>query len=723
MVCFFSFLSVGNAQILKVQLSSENNCNGELQIGLYIKASQYSPLDFKIGSSSLFLNYDPSVITYSSYEAEKFHGVGSADAGSWIDQRETADDECGLFNLVLQLENNEGPNLFLTKQNVVHVGTVYFDILMESTDPMIFLNQRFTRFNRGETNDGTQEIFVEDFPKVMDYLCFDNCGAAPIINNLVSSSATCLNNNGSISLSFPNNANHSNIEFSIDAGFTYPYNTPDNAGSFTIEDLSSGEYDLWARWEDDACPTDISNALVLNSNGPTSTFVSQMSCGNEDNGIITFSFPDHPTRTGVEFSIDGGFSFPYYSDDNAGSYDATGIGSGGYNLWMRWGDDSCPTSLGFLSVASEDFPMLSMFDLDICGDQNNGIIEFTFDDHPQYSNIEISIDGGTNFPYTVNDLMGSYEVSGLANGSYDVWARWKYFQCKNFIGTIVIGNDDPPVVNITSVESCQGNTIGEISFSFADHPSRTHIEFSIDNGNSFTTVEDNSGSFSFTDLAPGYYNTWIRWGNNECPINIGAYAVPVDTGPDVFIYSKENSCLNQNNGSITFAINDEPGYSQVEISLDNGYSYPFQYPDNIGFATIGNLASDIYSIWVRRSNDLCEKQLSVSYVQEVDCTTCSDGILNGDEEYIDCGGSQCMPCDMCPYNSITVSETPIPDNLTLRTGDWIKSDGHVSQTGNVTFKALNYIELNPEFEVLPGGALYIDIETCTNNRLHDRESN
>jgi len=74
-----------------------------------------------------------------------------------------------------------------------------------------------------------------------------------------------------------------------------------------------------------------------------------------------------------------------------------------------------------------------------------------------------------------------------------------------------------------------------------------------------------------------------------------------------------------------------------------------------------------------------------------------------------------MPCDMCPYNSITVSETPIPDNLNLRTADWIKSDGHVSPTGNVTFKALNYIELTQEFEVLPGGALFIDIETCANN--------
>ena len=30
--------------------------------------------------------------------------------------------------------------------------------------------------------------------------------------------------------------------------------------------------------------------------------------------------------------------------------------------------------------------------------------------------------------------------------------------------------------------------------------------------------------------------------------------------------------------------------------------------------------------------------------EENDCSTCNDGIMNGNEESIDCGGSSCAPC-------------------------------------------------------------------------------
>lgn len=703
-----------SAQIVKVLLSGNNDCNGELEVGLYVRASQFSPLDFKIGSTSIFLNFDPTVVAFSNYAPVEFHEVGSF-YGSWIDQKATADNECGISNIVLQLQDNSGPNLFLTKQELVHIGTASFDILMEGADPQIILNQRFTTFNRAETNDGTKQITLENYPKVLEYNCLSDCTVPPVVSNIVMNPSDCINPTGSISLNFTNNVDRTDIEFSIDGGFTYPYSYKDDIGATTLNNLSSGNYDLWVRWGNDECPTNLSDVIITNSEGPVASYQSFLSCGENDNGKITFSFPDHPTRTTIQFSIDGGFTFPYSVQDNVGSIDATGLPSGIYNTWARWGDTTCPTSLGFVSIEAEDYPELGVFDMDICGTQTSGIIQFSFSDNPQYSNIQISIDGGQTYPHTVNDLIGSYVVDGLASGTYEIWSRWQYFNCSNYIGTVVILSDDPPVFTQTARGTCFADDLGEIQFDFQDHPSRSHIEFSIDGGSTYHTVEDGTGSYIFTDLARGNYQARVRWGNNECPINVGNINVPTLLGPDVYFYSKDNSCNESPTGSITIGLIDHPEYSSVLISLDGGATFPFSVADNIGLYTFNDLGVGVYDIQVMWSDETCQRQVAQAILQGVICDTCNDGILNGTEEYVDCGGGSCIPCDMCPYSEVTISEKPMPDDLSIRTGNWIKSDGSISATGDVTLKAISHIELMSGFEILSGGQLLIGIEGCMNN--------
>ncbi|MFZ6051113.1 HYR-like domain-containing protein, partial [Halocola ammonii] len=72
----------------------------------------------------------------------------------------------------------------------------------------------------------------------------------------------------------------------------------------------------------------------------------------EDGGSITFSFPDHPNRTHIEFSLDGGNSWPseYKVEDNSGSFSVTGLSIGAYDLYVRWGNDDCPIDLPDVTI-------------------------------------------------------------------------------------------------------------------------------------------------------------------------------------------------------------------------------------------------------------------------------------------------------------------------------------------------------------------------------------
>ena len=90
------------------------------------------------------------------------------------------------------------------------------------------------------------------------------------------------------------------------------------------------------------------------------------SCGQDD-GSITFTFPDNPERTGLEFSLDGGSTWSALQVDNVGSRTFPDLAAGTYDLAIRWGDGTCPTSLGTVELNTE------YASLTICNDGNCSI--------------------------------------------------------------------------------------------------------------------------------------------------------------------------------------------------------------------------------------------------------------------------------------------------------------------------------------------------------------
>ena len=77
---------------------------------------------------------------------------------------------------------------------------------------------------------------------------------------------------------------------------------------------------------------------------------------------------------------------------------------------------------------------------DEANDNNQGAMEFIFPDFPGESNIEISIDGGTSFPYSTPDNAETFSISGLSEGTYPVLVRHGAASPAVDMGDVVIGN-------------------------------------------------------------------------------------------------------------------------------------------------------------------------------------------------------------------------------------------------------------------------------------------
>ncbi len=76
---------------------------------------------------------------------------------------------------------------------------------------------------------------------------------------------------GSITFTFPDVAGRSSIEFSIDDGRSYPFNTADNSGSYTVRNVAPATYSLAVRWGDNSCSQSLGSVTIAPGGGATCT--------------------------------------------------------------------------------------------------------------------------------------------------------------------------------------------------------------------------------------------------------------------------------------------------------------------------------------------------------------------------------------------------------------------------------------------------------------------
>lgn len=612
--------------IIKLDLDGESNCNGQLDVEIYIKASNVSPDNnpIGIGSSSIFLNYNKDVVTYNTYTSAEFSAntSGQAAGANWIDQDLNANNTYGLMNIVLQKEPGGANDYMLDKNTWVLIGTITFDWVGAESDPGIRVHDKFTMFNV-PVNDGMQERVLEDYPSVTDW---DNCNTycltgnnAPTVSGITSTAASCASaagSDGSMVISFPDHPSRTGIEFSIDGGATFPYWSPDNAGSITITGLYGGLYEIFCRWGDDSCPFEVQDVAVgVNLAPSVSSIVHHNTCANSTNGTITLAFPDVTTRTNITFSIDGGLTYPYNSPDNVGTYVITGLAAGTYDIWTRWGAGDCPIDLPDKTINTDALVSATSARANSC--YNDGSITLTFPDHVSRTTIDFSIDGGTTYPHVIADNVGTYTINNLVPGTYDIWARWGDNDCPVSISSEVITQWDLPIATSAFEAPCANDPgTGEITFSFQDSPQRTGIEFSIDGGATFPhTSGDNAGTLTLTGIPSGTYDLWVRWGNTDCPtdmpdVTVGTEALPTGTA------SRVHSCYDD--GRITITFPDDPNQTDIDFSIDGGVTYPYTSADNAGTFVVNGLVPGTYDIWARWGDDDCPTFLETETIVQYD---------------------------------------------------------------------------------------------------------
>jgi len=93
--------------------------------------------------------------------------------------------------------------------------------------------------------------------------------------------------------------------------------------------------------------------------------------------------------------------------------------------------------------------------------------------------------------------------------------------------------------------------------------------------------------------------------------------------------------------------------------------------------------------------------------------SCSDGIMNGTETGIDCGGQNCPPCE-CTDNKLQLSNYATDQTFVRSVHEWIFLDDNVmlESASNTLFKAADYILIDGGFETELGGETHLVIENC-----------
>ncbi len=173
-------------------------------------------------------------------------------------------------------------------------------------------------------------------------------------------------------------------------------------------------------------------------------------CANTP-GKLTFYYPEINSNSILQFSIDGGNTYPYSAA--AGSYfkETGDLSRGVYDVWMRKSDGSMPTDLGSYTIfdASPDVTVKTR--KTSCGFANGEIVSVV-GDNPYLGPVQISIDGGNNYNLSTVDGTWSYTIPDLAWGDYNIWVRWEDELCPTEIETVNIEVDPIPVTLYSSID-------------------------------------------------------------------------------------------------------------------------------------------------------------------------------------------------------------------------------------------------------------------------------
>lgn len=335
--------------VIKATLSKNTSCGPSvLAAAIVLEYAETSDEDFNIGSSSIFLNYNTSKLSF-------FEFVESSSFDEYcFDISETANSQNGFINF--SIDDVSVNTEFSPEKNQHLVGYAFFNIIAEETinNEDIYFNEYYTSFNNKNENDGTNQIPIEfDNELALDSTvisCPSSCDGNDsfLVNNIDRGwNHVCTVNNGELTLDWPNSAYFNDLRISIDGGQTFSIPTEQNY--FSANDLPIGDYDVKVKIGENGCVTTLEDINIKDLSHQVTRTWRHATCG-ENNGWIKLTWTKKILPS-IDISIDAGKTYVTI-DASKEQYVVQNLAPGNYSILVKWSyaPYACTTQLDDINI-------------------------------------------------------------------------------------------------------------------------------------------------------------------------------------------------------------------------------------------------------------------------------------------------------------------------------------------------------------------------------------
>ncbi|MEL7119326.1 MAG: hypothetical protein AAFO07_07795 [Bacteroidota bacterium] len=254
----------------------------------------------------------------------------------------------------------------------------------------------------------------------------------------------------------------------------------------------SGQYNTLCYFEDEATIEEESGPSINNVS------VTPSSCFNEGKATIQAS---SPSGGNLEYKLN---SQPTWQD----SPNFTGLSSGSHTAYVRYKSASCDpgATYSFSVGAGQQITRTSLNILSSTSCSGNGSISFTVSSDPSKT-VEYRIDG--------KDWQSSSVFTGLAEDTYNLYARYSDETCSHILGTATVQLEAPSLnfqAQRTHTTRCNTND-GKLKLSSVNGNG------SISNLSNYQVSLNEafwySSSKEFTNLPPGSHTIYLRASSSD----------------------------------------------------------------------------------------------------------------------------------------------------------------------------------------------------------------